>query len=118
MNRVCANELCGRDKGRETGRFCSRCKRRNWELKNPVHAVWLRLKWSAKRRNLYFGITLIEFEAFCELTDYIHTRGRGPYDMSIDRIDEERGYEPDNIQVLSNAANFEKYKLSQSNLPF
>lgn len=89
--------------------ICYSCKNKNYEKKHPLRVAFHRLKGHAKSRNKKF---LITFEQFCEFAvqvDYISKKGRSKKSYHIDRIDEEKGYEIDNIQILTNTENVKKY---------
>lgn len=71
------------------------------------------LRSSAKKRGILFTITIVDlnnlsFPITCPILnikiDY-HKRGVGDDSPSIDRIDSSKGYEPDNIMVISYKAN-------------
>jgi hypothetical protein len=75
--------------------------------------IYNRLKQSAKKRNIPFNLTLVDinelsFPITCPIMGIPLTYNRGQSEdnsYSIDRIDSSRGYEPDNIIVISNKAN-------------
>lgn len=91
---------CGRPAERYR-RSCPACRKRDYNLKNPFHYVWQNLKYNAKRRGHEFLLTLEEFKLFCARTGYMELRGKTQDSMSIDRIDENRGYSLDNIQMIT-----------------
>lgn len=63
------------------------------------------LRHSARKRKLPFTITLAEFEKFCAETGYLEKRGNKPDDLTIDRIDWNKGYSIGNLQVKTHAEN-------------
>lgn len=71
------------------------------------------LKSSAKKRNIPFNLTICDlnnlgFPLTCPLINIVldyHRTKVGDNSPSIDRIDSSRGYEPDNIMVISYKAN-------------
>lgn len=67
-----------------------------------------KLRYSARRRGIKFTITIDEFRSFCAATRYIEQKGRTCECLTIDRIDAARGYEIDNIQVLTMTENTRK----------
>lgn len=75
--------------------------------------IYNRLKQSAKKRNITFNLTLVDinnlgFPLTCPILGIPLTYNRGKAQdnsYSIDRIDSTKGYEPDNIIVISNKAN-------------
>lgn len=64
---------------------------------------------NAKRRNKVFTLTLEQFKQFCEETDYINKRGKTGKSASIDRIDNNKGYEIGNIRILTLSENSAKW---------
>ena len=82
------------------------------------------LKSSAKKRNIEFSLTLLDlydlgFPLTCPLLNVplnYSNRGYNEFNPSIDRIDSNRGYVADNIQVMSFKANRAKNNLSDKEL--
>lgn len=50
-----------------------------------------------------------QFKQFCVETKYMDVKGREKDNYHIDRIDENKGYHIDNIQILTNTENVKKY---------
>jgi len=82
------------------------------------------LRASAKKRKIVFTLTLTDlYDLSLPLTcpllnvpiDYT-TRGYNQFAPSIDRIDSDMGYEPENIQVMTVKANRAKNNLSDLEL--
>lgn len=48
------------------------------------------------------------FKKFCVGTGYAELKGKTASSLSIDRVDETRGYEPGNIQILTLSDNSRK----------
>ena len=63
------------------------------------------LRHSARKRNLPFTLTLAEFKEFCAKTGYLERRGNKPDSLTVDRIDNNRGYTLDNIRAITHAEN-------------
>jgi len=82
---------------------------RAWKKANPLRYAYQSLKDNAKRRGKEFDISFDQFKDFCIKTAYIQNRGRLAGSFHIDRIDETGGYTLDNIQVLTNSENVQKY---------
>jgi hypothetical protein len=93
--------------------LCWKHYRRVIRQENPVKYAWQNLKDNAKRRGKEFTLTLEEFEKFAVKTAYMHRKGRGRFSYTIDRIDPEKGYTPDNIQVLTNSDNVRKMHIAR-----
>ncbi len=79
-----------------------------WREQNPLQACYNNLKSNAKRRSIPFTLTLEQFATFCYKTDYLKGKGRKSASYSIDRIDNDKGYTLDNIQVLPLGENSRK----------
>lgn len=109
MRRVCVVPRCTRPPGPHK-RMCNTCHDRVWRERFPEHHLWNNLKKSAKKRGLPFTISLSWWVAFCEMTGFAEMVGRGKGFASIDRIENWRGYEPDNIRVLEFGANSAKHQ--------
>ena len=84
---------------------------------NYVNKIWSRSKSRAKKSGIAFTITLIDVEnlgvpiscpilGISLILDHSHKQSDGS--ISIDRIDSTRGYEVDNIRLISWRANFLK----------
>jgi len=58
-----------------------------------------------------FTLTIEQFKQFCTRTEYLLYKGITKSGYTIDRINHERGYEIDNIQVLTNSENVKKMHL-------
>jgi hypothetical protein len=80
---------------------------------NPLKYSFQNLKDNAKRRGKEFTLTLEEFEKFAVKTAYMHRKGRGRFSYTIDRINPEKGYTLDNIQVLTNSDNVRKMHIDR-----
>lgn len=91
------------------GTFCPTCYVRHWRLNNLVKYCYNNLKGNAKRRGMEFTITVEDFKAFCYQYNYIGGRGRSMEGLTVDRIDQDKGYIPGNLQALTNKENIEKY---------
>lgn len=78
---------------------CWKCRSKMLKERRPVTYVLNAMRQRAKQRKIPFDITLEQFIDFCKRTDYIARRGRKADDLSIDRIDHDKGYHIWNIQV-------------------
>lgn len=79
--------------------WCSACLQRRWRKNNPIKAHLHWLKDSARKRHLAFSLTFEQFELFVIQTQLI-TRN-----LTVDRIDNLKGYHADNIQALTRSEN-------------
>lgn len=74
-----------------------------------MKAAFQTLRQNARRRGKEFTLTFEDFEAFCYAFDYIAGKGRKAKSYTVDRIDNEKGYTRDNIQMLTKSDNVKKY---------
>lgn len=89
----------------ENDRFCYKHRKRFLKETKPVNYYYTLLKSNAKHRGKEFNLTLEEFKNFCAETGYMHLKGKSAKSASIDRINNLRGYEMGNIQVLTLSQN-------------
>lgn len=102
----------------ERDRFCAKHSKKWQRLHNPLAYCFANLKQNAKRRGKDFGLTIDQFKKFCEDTNYLKLKGKGKKSASIDRIDPNRGYFIDNIQILSLSDNASKGMGGAETAPF
>lgn len=108
MKRACRNKYCGNEaaKGRKE---CHRCRKKKWAENNPMKYTYANLRTNAKRRKKPFEITFDQFKRFVVQTEYMYGKGKTRKALTIDRIEEEKGYVDGNLQVLENETNIRKY---------
>lgn len=73
-----------------------------------MRSVYSMKKSDAKRRGIDFNWTFEQFKQFCKDTGYMEKKGKGPDDYVIDRIRAWEGYQPDNVQLLTQKENSKK----------
>lgn len=73
-----------------------------------MSAAFMTLRDHAKARGIRFTIDRKTFARFVSKNQYIDKRGLGAACLTIDRIDNSKGYIPGNIQPLTRSANSEK----------
>jgi len=94
-------------------------KTKQYRHKYPFKYAYQTLKSNAKKRGKEFTITLHEFILFCHETNYIGYKGRRGSCLSVDRIDQNKGYTIDNIQTLTVSENSKKQRqFEKENCPF
>lgn len=76
------------------------------------------VKNNAKRRLKEWGISLQDFRDFALKSGYMESKGIQRWSMSIDRIDNNRGYFIDNIRLLSLGLNASKGTKEEIECPF
>jgi hypothetical protein len=88
--------------------------------KNPEKYLYKVAKSRAKQKNIEFSIdvTDITIPKFCPITEkeLIKASGYAPNAMSLDRVDNERGYVKGNVRVISREANLKKSSLLEKDL--
>lgn len=106
---TCAAPHC-RHQTRRKNRLCSRCMMRAWRAANPMKAAYAHLKHNAKRRGKEFSLTSEQFAEWWKLNMLaMFPRGQNGDAISVDRIDQSRGYSLDNIQALTVSENSRKW---------
>lgn len=101
----CKTKHC-RNEGKPV--ICNTCRDRKFKEAHPEAYAYNKLKCNAKRRGKEFDLTINEFKEFCVKTQYLRGVGKFASSFSIDRIDPDKGYTKDNIQVLTLAENSRK----------
>ena len=89
-------------------RICYKHHVKAWRDANPDKSAYRVLKDHAKRRRIKFTLTFKEFLDIAERTGYIDRKGNFADDLHLDRIDPLRGYEADNLRVISCSENARK----------
>ena len=109
--RRCSTPNCLNDANH--GRYCKTCVSRKARSTDPLKAAYYTIKSNAKRRGVYFGLTVDQFKQFCDETGYLKYKGIFSWSMSIDRIDNGKGYIAGNIQMITLAENTKKRNQSK-----
>jgi hypothetical protein len=103
----CATPSCNNNA--KNCKYCSTCRARKSRSNDPVKAAYVNLRSHATARGKKFSLTLQGFIDAIAGTEYLTKRGRGKFDLSIDRIVEEVDeYFDGGIQVLPNFENVRK----------
>ena len=115
------NEL--RRKRRENPEYVKRCNQKDAEArhKRVEHYLWKAAEARAKKNNISFTITEedIILPEKCPILEIELTSNYGmgkDNSYSIDRIDPTKGYDPDNIWIISRKANAMKNNASKEEL--
>lgn len=115
-NGICVHPGCsnaGRivNKGKPKEYRQSKCgKHQMQDYKFKPYVLYHRKKNHAKAKGKPFNWTYEEFKEFCDETGFIELKKKDPYNWTIDRIDELKGYEKGNVQVLRRNYNALKYQ--------
>ena len=92
-----------------TGRkICHKCKSRKFKESQPASYFFNVLRLNARRRGKEFSLQLNEFKKFCVQNGYLEYKDKRSDSLSIDRINNHKGYSIDNIQILTLGSNSRK----------
>lgn len=84
--------------------------------KDPQHYLWYVARTRSRQKGTEFTITKedVIIPDFCPILDIPLTKGDGylPNAMSLDRVDNAKGYIPGNVRVISRKANLMKSSLT------
>lgn len=105
----CCAYACNNKPVKKLGGLCYKHYWRKTRLRDPVYVRYNAFKKNALKRGKDFTITLEEFREFCQNTGYIIKPGKRGQNATVDRIDNNKGYHINNIQLLTNRQNVGKY---------
>jgi hypothetical protein len=90
--------------------------RKVWFINDPQHYLWYVARTRSRKKGTEFTITKedIIIPEKCPILEIKLTKGDGylPNAMSLDRIDNTKGYIPTNVRVISRKANLMKSSLT------
>lgn len=101
---LCCELRCKNSRRKDRLR-CHTCESRRKRAKNPMRAAFRSLKDHAKARGILFRLSFVTFRKFALRSDYLNRRGNGKHCLTVDRIKNDKGYTPSNIQPLTREAN-------------
>jgi hypothetical protein len=87
---------------------CAKHHIRAWRDNHPIARAFHNLKTHARERGISITLTIQEFKAFAEKTDYMKTKGKTSISMSVDRKENGLGYHAWNIQAITIRENSRK----------
>lgn len=87
------------------GWICPKCRSRINKQNHPLRYRFNLLRCGAKRRGIEFKLTFNRYEELAKESGLHNNRGKTSDSLSIDRIDPKRGYEDDNVRVVTIAWN-------------
>jgi hypothetical protein len=88
--------------------YCSKCRGRRWATKFPLNYAFHNLRKRAKQRGKDFSLTRSEYIEFAIKTDYARLKGKTSLSLSINRIDNLKGYHVGNIEAITLSENSRK----------
>jgi hypothetical protein len=112
----CLTPRCGHtvNKKRCHSPFCSRCRSRNFRRDHPAMAHYLDLKNRARQRGHEFTITFEYYYKTVWLdSGYAERHGKTKECLSVDRLKNNLGYVPGNLNVLTVSENARKQDRKQ-----
>jgi hypothetical protein len=105
----CLSRKCSTRRWRNTARDqrtrCFKCRQRAWRKAHPELAAFHNLKAHARSRGIEFTISFEYFERFARKSRLLERRGLHGAALTVDRMDNLRGYVVGNIQPLTRSAN-------------
>jgi hypothetical protein len=81
--------------------ICSKCKTRQWKERNPFRYFYNKLKYRAAERGHSFTLSFEEYCHFAKTSGYMEHKGKTAKSLSVDRIDDSKGYSADNIRAVT-----------------
>ncbi len=87
---------------------CNSCSNRRYRKRNPMRYAFNNLRENSQRRNISFALSFEQFKKFAIKTEYIQNKGTTKESFSIDRVNNNKGYTVDNIQILTVGENASK----------
>lgn len=111
---ICCEPYC-KNQRRKDRRRCHKCDCRRKRKANPMWSAWRALKDHAKERKsqrwpngIPFHLKLCDFIRFAKQSGYLNRTGINGHCLTVDRIEETRGYFKNNVQPLTRIKNSEK----------
>lgn len=103
----CTTPFC-RNKKATNRTVCHKCKAHKYKQSHPIEYAYANLRANAKRRGKEFNLSLSDFRNFVISTGYLLNTGKDADSLTIDRIDNTKGYEIGNIEILTRGQNSHK----------
>jgi len=82
-------------------KLCGKCKNRQFKEKNPHRYDFGNLRRRAKKRGHEFSLTFEQYTEFAKKTGFFEQKGKTARSLSINRIDNKKGYHVDNIEAVT-----------------
>lgn len=102
---VCPVKHCARGSANREA-LCHKHQKKRWRTRHPERSSFRALQDHARTRGIVFTITFADFMAAAKDFPFHQDKPAHYKDyLSIDRIDNKRGYEPGNIQALTVSEN-------------
>lgn len=81
---------------------------RRFRKNNPLSAAYASLRDHARERGILFTISFLQFSCIARISQYATQKGLERTALTVDRKDNLRGYEPENLKVMTRFENIEK----------
>lgn len=114
---LCIANRCGKKKLLHS-RFCARHLHHWYKTNHPIKFLYANRRSQAQRRGISWNWPFDDFKSFVEESNYLNMKGRRAEAMSLDRINNNLGYQPGNVQVLSFGQNAAKGTKQMIDCPF
>jgi hypothetical protein len=105
-----------KEKRSEQNKVFYESSRKVWFKKDPQHYLWYVARTRSRQNGAEFTITKedIIIPKLCPILGTTLSKGDGylPSAMSLDRVDNDKGYVPGNVRVISRKANMLKSSLT------
>lgn len=96
------------NKNKEHSPYCSKHRYSNFRDAHPLACAYHNLRHRARQRGHEFTLTFEEYVSFAVRTNYGLMKGRTTMSLSVDRIDDTKGYNVTNIRALRLGLNSRK----------
>ncbi len=98
--------------------FCSMHSKRQYKSRHPLRYKFSYLKNNARRRGIDWELSFQDFARLASQNGYDRQCGKMGDSLSIDRIDNRRGYAHDNVQFITLSENSRKGCAEREGVPF
>lgn len=102
---ICITLFC-RKKTTHNKRICPRCNKRKQKENNPIKLQYWNKKYNAKKKGKQFNLSYEYFEKMAIESGYDKNSGsKSSNALTIDRIDNTKGYEEGNVRIITRLEN-------------
>lgn len=93
--------------------WCPKHKSRIFKRDHPVQYAYNKIKYRAIQRGHAFDLSFEQFKKFAIDSGWLDGKGKEATSLSIDRINETKGYSVDNVRVITLSENTAKQMRSR-----
>lgn len=105
---ICISKYHCTKEAAKNRKICNTCKTKLYREKYPLKYWYDTLKMNSKRRGKKFTLTLKEFSDFCNKTGYSELKGITADSLTVDRVDNNKGYSAENIRAITLSENIKR----------